>query len=160
MSGGRGLGGLTEGFWQRAARQLTRLFDGRCEILRLELLAQAGVCFAGDWRVDKGEKLPEDLDEKLGEEKPEDMGQDMAAAQAWPCHLDLRRRPPAGLPEDGSGLTGSGRLFLALEAPEPPAGSRLHIVQRGRKYDLICSGPVVKYPTHMELEVRLMPGSA
>ena len=46
------------------------------------------------------------------------------------------------------------------ELPELPPGSRLQVEQQGRVYDLVCSGLPVRYPTHWETELRLLPKRA
>ena len=56
-----------------------------------------------------------------------------------------RQRPAKGLPP--------------ITAQLPP-GSRLQVEQQGRVYDLVCSGLPVRYPTHWETELRLLPKRA
>ena len=130
---------LNAAFYAKAGRELARVFDGGCRVYHLALgpLGPDGVCQRGG----------------LGEQRD-------SSGDAWPCHLAFLQQPPAGLTVDGCPVEARCRLFWPPELPELPPGSRLQVEQQGRVYDLVCSGLPVRYPTHWETELRLLPKRA
>ncbi len=124
--------------YARAGRMMQQFLDGICTVYALQPLAQDGVLcggfadFAG-WQPVEGQ-------------------------ESLPCHLAVQQNGPAAADEDGSRVAAHCRLFLsrAEQSGAPPAGSRMRVEQQGQVFWLACSGLAASYPTHWEMEVKLL----
>lgn len=122
---------------------MQQFLDGICTVYALQPLEQDGI-FCGGFADFAG-------------------WQPVEGWESQPCHLALLQNGPTAADEDGSNVEARCRLFLSKESRQaaersgvPAVGSRVRVEQQGQVFWLACSGLAASYPTHWEMEVKLL----